>query len=108
MRAQKLSVLSELLEGCALQEYQVSSIDISSNSRSHPRFGSIERKREMNIQIIYTNGRGKRIVKDFSDPMDVIGYIYRCYATARNAASIKRVNAMLDERMKKLNLEEEA
>ena len=62
----------------------------------------------MNIQIIYTNDRGKRIVKDFGDPMDVIGYIYRCYAASRNAASGARLKAMLDERMKKLNLEEEA
>ena len=62
----------------------------------------------MNIQIIYTNDRGKRIVKDFGDPMDMIGYIYRCYAASRNAASGARLKAMLDERMKKLNLEEEA
>lgn len=59
----------------------------------------------MNIQIIYTNARGKRIVKDFGDPMDVIGYIYRCYAASRNAASGKRIRAMLDKKMEQPQLE---
>ena len=62
----------------------------------------------MEIQICYINNRGKRVIKYFSDPMDVIGYIYRCYAASRNAASGARIKAMLDERLKKLNLEEEA
>jgi hypothetical protein len=59
----------------------------------------------MNIQIIYTNDRGKRIVADFGDPMDVIGYIYRCYAASRNAASGKRIRAMLDKEMEQPQLE---
>lgn len=50
----------------------------------------------MEIKLIYNNGRGKTVVKDFNDPMEVIGYIYRCWAAARNAESARRVNERLD------------
>lgn len=61
----------------------------------------------MNIRIFYTDRRGKRVVKDFDDPMDVIGYIYRCYVASKNAAATKRMNARLDEQMKARGLLEE-
>lgn len=61
----------------------------------------------MYISISYTNNRGKRIVKDFSDPMEVIGYIYRCYVAARNAASAKRINALIDKQMEEEALAKE-
>ena len=61
----------------------------------------------MNIRIFYTNLRGERVVKDFDDPMEVIGYIYRCYKASKNAASTKRMNAQLDEQMKVHGLLEE-
>ena len=61
----------------------------------------------MNIQIIYTNHRGKQIVKDFGDPMDVIGYIYRCWESARNAESTRRVRAQLDEKFRQERLAEQ-
>lgn len=54
----------------------------------------------MNIRISYTNHRGKRVIKDFNDPMEIIGYIYRCYVASKNAAMTKRMNARLDEQMK--------
>lgn len=50
----------------------------------------------MNIILTYVNGSGKRVVKDFSDPMEVIGYIYRCWSAARNAESARRIRERLD------------
>ena len=52
----------------------------------------------MQIRLTYINGRGKRVVKDFSDPMDVIGYVYRCYAAARNAESTRRISERLNQK----------
>ena len=50
----------------------------------------------MNIVLTYVNGRGKRVVKEFTHPMEVIGYIYRCWSAARNAESMYRIKEMLD------------
>ena len=50
----------------------------------------------MYITLTYINGSGKRVVKDFNEPMEVIGYIYRCWNAARNAASTQRIKQMLD------------
>lgn len=50
----------------------------------------------MNIRLTYHNASGKKIEKDFSDPMEIIGYIYRCWASARNAASTRAIRARLD------------
>ena len=50
----------------------------------------------MDIRLIYHNGNGKRIVKDFSDPMEIIGYIYRCWASARNAAGMRAIRERLE------------
>lgn len=49
----------------------------------------------MNIQLTYTNGNGKRVVKYFSEPMEIIGYIYRCWAAAMNAESSRRIKEKL-------------
>ena len=61
----------------------------------------------MNIRISYTNSRGKTISKDFCDPMDVIGYIYRCYAASRNAAQTKEMNARLFSQPQRVWLDDE-
>lgn len=61
----------------------------------------------MNIRISYTNHRGKRVIKDFNDPMEIIGYIYRCYAASKNAASTKRINALIDKKMEEEALAKE-
>lgn len=50
----------------------------------------------MNITLTYVNGGGKRVVKEFGHPMEVIGYIYRCWSAARNAESMKRIKEKLD------------
>lgn len=50
----------------------------------------------MNIALIYINGGGKRVVKQFNEPMEVIGYIYRCWNAARNAESMRRVREKID------------
>lgn len=50
----------------------------------------------MYITLAYINGSGKRVVKDFNEPMEVIGYIYRCWNAARNAASTQRVKEKID------------
>jgi len=50
----------------------------------------------MNITITYVNGKGKRVVKEFTHPMEVIGYIYRCWSAARNAESMYRIKEKLD------------
>lgn len=55
----------------------------------------------MYIKLRYVNGKGKLIEKDFTEPMEVIGYIYRCWAAARNAESARRVKEMLDARASK-------
>lgn len=55
----------------------------------------------MYIKLRYVNGKGKLIEKDFTEPMEVIGYIYRCWAAARNAESSRRVKEMLDARESK-------
>lgn len=52
----------------------------------------------MYIKLRYVNGKGKLIEKDFTEPMEVIGYIYRCWAAARNAESSRLVKEMLDAR----------
>lgn len=59
----------------------------------------------MNIRLIYTNGRGKQVVKDFNDPMEVIGYIYRCWNAARNAESTRIVRAKIDAEFARERLE---
>ena len=56
----------------------------------------------MNIRLTYINGSGKKVEKDFGDPMEVIGYIYRCWASARNAASARRIQERLDAEAKGL------
>ena len=61
----------------------------------------------MDIRLIYHNGNGKRIVKDFSDPMEIIGYIYRCWASARNAASTREIRERLDAKQVELLGEDE-
>lgn len=61
----------------------------------------------MNIRLIYTNGKGKRVVQDFSDPMEIIGYIYRCWQSARNAESTRRIKARLDEKLRQERLAEQ-
>ena len=50
----------------------------------------------MNITITYVNGKGKRVVKEFTHPMEVIGYIYRCWNAARNAESMNRIKEKMD------------
>ena len=50
----------------------------------------------MNIRLTYHTASGKRVEKDFSDPMEIIGYIYRCWASARNASSAREIRARLD------------
>lgn len=55
----------------------------------------------MYIKLLYVNGKGKLTEKDFNEPMEVIGYIYRCWAAARNAESSRRVKEMLDARASK-------
>ena len=50
----------------------------------------------MNIVLTYVNGRGKRVVKEFMHPMEVIGYIYRCWNAARNAESMNRIKEKMD------------
>ncbi len=60
----------------------------------------------MNIRLTYHNARGKKVEKDFSDPMEIIGYIYRCWASARNAASTREIRERLDA--KRVELLEEA
>lgn len=50
----------------------------------------------MNIALIYINGRGKRVVKQFNEPMEVIGYIYRCWNAAQNAEAMRRVREKID------------
>lgn len=52
------------------------------------------------IRLIYTTANGKKVVKDFHEPMEIIGYIYRCWASARNAASTAKINAWLDAQTK--------
>lgn len=59
----------------------------------------------MYITLTYINGSGKRVVKDFNEPMEVIGYIYRCWNAARNAESGRRVKAMIDAQFEKERLE---
>ncbi len=58
----------------------------------------------MNITLTYINGSGKRVVKDFTDPMEIIGYIYRCWNSARNAASTRRIKERLDAEFENKNL----
>ena len=58
----------------------------------------------MNITLTYINGNGKRVVKDFTDPMEIIGYIYRCWSSARNAASARRIKERLDAEFKNRDL----
>ena len=60
----------------------------------------------MFIKLIYINGGGKLVEKDFSEPMEVIGYIYRCWRSAQNAISTRRINEMLDRRAKELTVRE--
>ncbi len=55
----------------------------------------------MYIKLLYVNGKGKLTEKDFNDPMEVIGYIYRCWAAARRAESGRQVKEMLDARASK-------
>lgn len=55
----------------------------------------------MYIKLLYVNGKGKLTEKDFNESMEVIGYIYRCWAAARNAESARRVKEMLDARASK-------
>ena len=50
----------------------------------------------MNIVLTYVNGSGKRVVKEFTHPMEVIGYVYRCWSAARNAESMKRIKEKMD------------
>ena len=50
----------------------------------------------MNITITYLNGKGKRVVKQFTHPMEVIGYIYRCWNAARNAESMNGIKEKMD------------
>ena len=59
----------------------------------------------MVIILGYVNGRGKKVVKTFNEPMEVIGYIYRCWNAARNAESGRRVKAMIDAQFEKERLE---
>ena len=61
----------------------------------------------MNITLIYTNGKGKQVVKDFNDPMEIIGYIYRCWSAARNAESGRRVRAAVDEQFRQERLQKQ-
>lgn len=55
----------------------------------------------MYIKLLYINGKGKLVEKSFNEPMEVIGYVYRCWAAARNAASARRIKEMLDARSRK-------
>ena len=50
----------------------------------------------MIITITYVNGKGKRVVKEFTHPMEVIGYIYRCWNAAINAESMKRIKEKME------------
>ena len=50
----------------------------------------------MNIVLTYVNGSGKRVVKEFTHPMEIIGYVYRCWSAARNAESMKRIKEKMD------------
>lgn len=61
----------------------------------------------MNIQLIYTDGKGKQVVKYFTEPMEIIGYIYRCWSAARNAESGRRVRAMIDEQFRQERLQKQ-
>ena len=61
----------------------------------------------MNITLIYTNGKGKQVVKYFNEPMEIIGYIYRCWSAARNAESNRRVRAMIDEQFRQERLQKQ-
>lgn len=56
----------------------------------------------MNIRLIYINGSGKKVVKDFSDPMEIIGYIYRCWNAAQNAAGARRIRERMEAASKGL------
>ena len=50
----------------------------------------------MNITLTHVNGKGKRVVKEFTHPMEVIGYIYRCWNAAINAESMNRIKEKMD------------
>lgn len=56
----------------------------------------------MNIRLIYINGSGKKAEKEFSEPMEIIGYIYRCWNAARNAASARRIRERMEAESKGL------
>ena len=56
----------------------------------------------MFIRLTYFTGNGKKVEKDFNEPMEVIGYIYRCWEAARRAASGRRINEMLNARVSEL------
>ena len=56
----------------------------------------------MFIRLTYFTGNGKKVERDFNDPMEVIGYIYRCWAAAQRAASGRRINEMLNARASEL------
>ena len=60
----------------------------------------------MNITITYVNGKGKRVVKEFTHPMEIIGYIYRCWNSARNAESMNRIKEKLDREEKRERITE--
>ena len=60
----------------------------------------------MNIVLTYVNGSGKRVVKEFTHPMEVIGYIYRCWNAARNAESMNRIKERLDREEKRERITE--
>lgn len=59
----------------------------------------------MNIMLAYINGRGKKVVKTFDEPMEVIGYIYRCWRAAMNAESSRRVKEKVDALFERERLE---
>ena len=61
----------------------------------------------MNIRLTYHTASGKKVEKDFSDPMEIIGYIYRCWASARNAASTREIRERLDAKQVELLGEDE-
>ena len=54
----------------------------------------------MNITLTHVNGKGKLVVKEFTHPMEVIGYIYRCWNAAENAESMNRIKEKIDREMR--------